>query len=139
MLDEPWNVAIVQSSRVDLQHRPAVTERNIVTDALAHMHRDAEFLIALPHERLDLGLPRLHLPARKLPPTCELRGLGAGTGKDTATLDDGRPDDYSGHRPFGLHEPSECQINREMYAPPSLWLPHVGYVGSRQSVLAGKH
>ena len=114
-------------------------ERDVRPDAYADVHRDTQLLHAFADERVDFGLPRFDLTARKLPPTCEFRRFGTRARQHPAALDDGGSDYDTGRWPFGLHEPSECQIDTEMYALPSLWLPDVGYVGSRQSVVAAKH
>jgi len=140
VLDELGHSSLKQARCIDLQHRNAtVAKGNVGTDPVTDMDGDAQLLIAFPDQGLDFRLTRLDFTARKLPPTCEFGRFEAGAREHSATGDDGGSDNHAGHRPFGLHEASECQIITEMYALPSLWLPDVGYVGSRQSVLTSKH
>jgi 4a-hydroxytetrahydrobiopterin dehydratase len=128
VLDELRGFAVNEDRRVDPQHGPTMPERDIRADPRADPHRNAQFLDALADEGFHVGLPRLDFAPRKLPATSEFRWLGTGTRKNSATLDDRGSDDDARPWPFGLHEPSECQIFLEMYALPSLWLPDVGYV-----------
>jgi len=140
MLDEFRHGSLKQARGIDLQHRnTAVSERNVSTDPLADVDGDAQLFVAFPDQGVDFGLTGLDFATRKLPPTGEFGWFEAGAREHSATGDNGGSDNHAGHRPFGLHEASECQIISKMYALPSLWLPDVGYVGSRQSVLTSKH
>src|SRR5205807_10153492 len=101
--------AVDERGEVDLQDRPTVRQRYVVADAYADLDLDPELLDALPDQRLDLGLPRLHLAAGKLPPAGDFRRISPGTGEYPAIFDNCRANDDPLYGPFGLHEASAWQ------------------------------
>jgi hypothetical protein len=85
-------------------------ELYVSPNARADFDLDVQLFDAFALERLDLGLADFDLAARELPATRELGWLGSSARENPSVFDDCRADNDPGRRPFGLHEPSDCQI-----------------------------